>query len=95
MGRSKVEYLTLEVILKTPAESSQIERRVRRSLELFSSLPDDALIEVRVVSKLLGRCPASVWRDVKNGFLASPIKIGNSTRWRVGDVRTVLKGGVQ
>jgi predicted DNA-binding transcriptional regulator AlpA len=74
-------------------KSEKIARRVDRALEHFPSLPDDALIEIRVISALLGRSTASIWRDVAHGRLAQPVRIGaHSTRWRVGDVRTVMQG---
>ncbi len=71
--------------------SENIAQRVKRTLEIFPVLPDDALIELRVVCALRGRSRASNWRDVKDGRLAQPIKVGHSTRWRVGDVRAALK----
>jgi predicted DNA-binding transcriptional regulator AlpA len=72
-------------------ESPQIAERLRRTLVLFPALPDDALVDVRVVAKLLGRSVASVWRDSAQGRLARPIHIGiQSTRWKVADVRAAL-----
>jgi predicted DNA-binding transcriptional regulator AlpA len=62
------------------------------ALETFPFLPDAALVDIRVVSALLARSRASIWRDVGRGRLAPPIKMGNSTRWRVGDVRAALAG---
>jgi predicted DNA-binding transcriptional regulator AlpA len=73
--------------------SANIMRRVQRNLEIFPSLPDDALIEIRVVCALIGRSPASIYRDVAAGRLAQPVKVGSSTRWRAGGVRAALKGG--
>lgn len=70
--------------------SDHVNRRVDRALETFPFLPDAALIEIRVVSALLGRSKASIWRDVEWGRLAPPVKVGGSTRWRVGDVRAAL-----
>lgn len=73
--------------------AENIARRVQRALEQFPYLPDDALIEIRVVSALLGRSSASIWRDVAHGRLAQPRRIGaHSTRWRAGDVRLALRG---
>jgi predicted DNA-binding transcriptional regulator AlpA len=75
--------------------SENIARRVQRTLEQFDSLPDDALIGIRVVSVLIDRSPASIWRDVAQGRLARPVRIGaRSTRWRVGNIRASL-GGVK
>jgi predicted DNA-binding transcriptional regulator AlpA len=72
--------------------SDNIKRRVDRALQTFPSLPDAALTDIRVVSALLSRSRASIWRDVERGRLASPVKVGHSTRWRVGDVRAALAG---
>lgn len=77
-----------------PAERrAENASRLQRALERFPSLPDDALINIQVLSVLLGgRSKASIWRDVARGRLAPPIKIGGSSRFTVGNVRAVLKG---
>jgi predicted DNA-binding transcriptional regulator AlpA len=80
------------VELKPKGFSDSIRRRVDRTLETFPLLPDEALIEIRTVSALLGRSRASIWRDVATGRLPAPIKLGGSTRWRVGSVRAALGG---
>jgi predicted DNA-binding transcriptional regulator AlpA len=80
------------VELKPKGFSDSIRRRVDRTLETFPLLPDEALIEIRTVSALLGRSRASIWRDVATGRLPAPIKLGGSTRWRVGGVRAALGG---
>ena len=73
--------------------SDDIAKRVRHTLALFPNLPDDALVDVRLVSIILNRSIASVWRDAKQGRLASPVHVGaRSARWRVGDVRAALRG---
>jgi predicted DNA-binding transcriptional regulator AlpA len=77
---------------KLKDRGQNIKRRVTGALETFPYLPDTALIDVRVVCALLGRSRASVWRDVERGCLASPVKVGCSTRWRVGDIRAALAG---
>lgn len=70
---------------------ARIEERVARTLKLFPSLPDDALIDDRTVAALLGRSRPSVWRDVAGGRIPAPIKVGaRSTRWRVGEIRQCL-----
>jgi predicted DNA-binding transcriptional regulator AlpA len=62
-------------------------------ISLFDKLPDNALADVFEIHVLSGRSIPSLWRDVQEGRLASPIKLGpNSTRWRVGDVRLFLEG---
>jgi len=73
-----------------------INLRTLRAVKLFAHLPDDALLDIHVVSIILNRSFASVWRDTKTGRLASPVRIGaRSTRWRVGDVRNALRGADQ
>jgi predicted DNA-binding transcriptional regulator AlpA len=83
---SSVAALTLK------QRGDHIKRRVDRALETFPLLPDEALIEIRTVSALLGRSKASIWRDVATGRLPAPVKVGGSTRWRVGGVRAALGG---
>lgn len=72
--------------------AKKIKLRVNRALETFHFLPDAALIDIRTVCALRGRSRASTWRDVAGGLLAAPVKVGSSTRWRVGDVRASLAG---
>jgi predicted DNA-binding transcriptional regulator AlpA len=70
--------------------NANIKRRLASALETFPLLPDEALIDIRVVCALRSRSRASIWRDVSRGYLAPPVKVGHSTRWRVGDVRAAL-----
>jgi predicted DNA-binding transcriptional regulator AlpA len=83
---SSVAALTLK------ERGDNIKRRVDRVLETFPFLPNEALIDIRAVCVLFGRSRASTWRDVAAGRLAAPVKVGCSTRWRVGDVRAALAG---
>jgi predicted DNA-binding transcriptional regulator AlpA len=83
---SSVAALTLK------QRGDHIKRRVDRALETFPLLPDEALIEIRTVSALLGRSRASIWRDVAAGRLVAPVKVGGSTRWPVGGVRAAMVG---
>lgn len=64
-------------------------------MSTFDDMPESALVGVHEISALACRSPASIWRDVQEGRLSRPIKLGpNATRWTVGDVRSYLKGGV-
>lgn len=70
------------------------QRRITETLERFDSLPDEALIEIGIVTIVCGRSPASIWRDVAAGRLAKPLRVGlRSTRWRVCDVRRADEEG--
>jgi predicted DNA-binding transcriptional regulator AlpA len=71
-----------------------VKPSVVERVTVFDDLPDGALIDVSEISALACRSRASIWRDVKEGRLAQPHKVGpNATRWYVGDARRYLKGG--
>jgi predicted DNA-binding transcriptional regulator AlpA len=72
-----------------PNDESAV-KRVLLTLRLFPTLPDEALINLRVVCALLGRSPASIWRDIEMKRFSAPVKVGHSTRWRVGEIREYL-----
>ena len=77
-------------ILEYKIRASVVER-----ISTFDDMPDSALVDVNEINALVGRSRASIWRDVAEGRLAPPIKIGpNASRWRVGDVRRFMEGGV-
>ncbi len=59
----------------------------------FDSLPDAARVDIRVVTTVAGRSPASIWRDVAAGRMPAPVKVGpRATRWIVGELRRYLAG---
>jgi len=59
----------------------------------LDSLPDGALISVRQLQALAQRSRVSMWRDVRDGRLPEPVKLGpNSIRWTVADARQYLTG---
>ena len=66
------------------------DRIKQHSIGSFDLLPENSYVPIRYPCELSNRSPASVWRDVAKGKLPRPIKIGNSTRWRVGDLRIWL-----
>ena len=55
---------------------------------------DDALMSVRELAEFLNRSKSSIYRDILNGRIESPIKIGKSSRWRVGYARSLSKSGM-
>lgn len=75
-----------------PKSAEDAKKRLRRKLEVFPSLPDEAFVDLKVVSTLLDRSPATIWRDVANGRILKPQKVGSSSKWRVGYVRSVISG---
>lgn len=65
--------------------------RIPDALAAFPHLPDEAFTDIKIVSAVTSRSPASIWRDVKAGRLPAPYKIGpRSTRWKVGELRAAL-----
>ena len=63
-------------------------------VQQFDVLPDSALMSVGEISLLSGKSTATLWRDVQDGRLPEPHKIGpKSPRWTVGCVRRFLEGG--
>jgi predicted DNA-binding transcriptional regulator AlpA len=69
-------------------------RRINRALERFPFMPDDALIDLKITSALLGdRSRASIYRDIARGDLPRPIKIGGTSLLPAGSVRALMRGG--
>jgi predicted DNA-binding transcriptional regulator AlpA len=63
-------------------------------ITVFDDLPDGALTDISEISALACHSRASIWRDVHEGRLTQPHKVGpNATRWYVSDVRRYLNGG--
>lgn len=63
------------------------QKPIPPTLAAFDSLPDSALIDVKVVSGVFGCSENTAWR--RYGRLA--IKVSpQQTRWRVSDVRKAL-----
>lgn len=77
-------------------ESSSLARKaamanvVPAMLFEFGKLPDDAYIGVRSVAALFDAGISTIWARSARGELPKPRKFGRSTRWRVGDIRSIL-----
>ena len=62
-------------------------------IQIFKALPDEALVDLKMVSLLASRSRSSIYRDIQLGYFVKPIRLGkSSSRWRVGDVRAYLNG---
>ena len=63
--------------------------------ENIDTLPDMAMIDVKTVASLMGVSTMTVWRranDTPN--FPQPMKLSaRCTRWKLGDVRKMLRGG--
>lgn len=83
-----VQIITEKNSAAKAARKKRLQERLQRQLALVGSMPDEAAIDIQILSILLSRSIASIWRDVKAGRIAPPFKAGpRSTRWRLGDVR--------
>jgi predicted DNA-binding transcriptional regulator AlpA len=62
-------------------------------IRTFKALPDEALVDLTTLSALASRSRSSIYRDIRQGYLVKPLRLGKtSSRWRVGDVRAYLNG---
>lgn len=57
----------------------------------FDTYPNSALVSLATGGAVLDRSRASLYRDFKAGRL-TPIKVGNSTRIKVGELRALMSG---
>ncbi len=55
----------------------------------FDQAPDSALVDIPVACAISHRSRASIYRHFKAGDL-NPIKVGNSTRIKVGELRRLI-----
>lgn len=67
------------------------QRTAPPTLAVIDTLPDLALIDVRVLALLLGCSENTVWRRARAGLLPAAIRVSpQQTRWRLGEVRKAL-----
>lgn len=60
----------------------------------FESLPDSALVDVKIVAALRGISVPTAWRHVRKGLLPQPQRTGTCcTRWLVRDLRAMTNEG--
>lgn len=70
-----------------------MQKRAEPEVLDLDQLPEGALISTRQLQALAQRSRTSLWRDVREGRLARPVKLGaNAIRWRVADARRYLAG---
>ena len=63
--------------------------KLAEQLQLFESLPNNALVALPVVCAIRGRSPASIWRDVAAHRCPAPVSAGpRCTRWVKADLLT-------
>ena len=57
-------------------------------------LPDSTLMPLPAVENLFGISGNTVWRWSRTGIL-KPIRIGHTTRWRLGELRATILDGAR
>lgn len=70
-----------------PAKSAALKPVHQRTLENFDKLPDSAKVPIEVLAARECVSVDTIARRVRSGILPRPEKVGNTTRWRVGDIR--------
>lgn len=57
----------------------------------FDQMPDSFLLTAKEVCQITSRSRTSLWRDVKDGRLAPPVRVGaRSSRWTARAVRNYM-----
>lgn len=70
---------------------TKLEVRFLESLASFDDLPNSANVRLPVVMGLYGISAATVWRNVKFGFIPKPHKLtARTTVWNVGELKKSL-----
>jgi hypothetical protein len=59
---------------------------------VFDQLSDDALLDDMQFGQLTGRAPATVKRWRREGKTPPPLLLNGAPRFRVGDIRSWLRG---
>ena len=59
------------------------------SAEQFSRLDGNALVDIHTTCAVIGKSRNSIYRMFQSGALAQ-VKVGNSTRIRVADIRRLI-----
>jgi len=71
--------------------------KISDALSYFDNLPNSSNVRLPVVMVIYGISSASVWRNVKLGYIPKPRKLTpRTTVWNVGEIRHALhlkKGG--
>ncbi len=59
------------------------------AVKQFDDAPDSMLVDITTAGTIADRSRASIYRHFNSGDL-TPVKVGNSTRIRVGDLRRLI-----
>lgn len=56
-----------------------------------TSTAPDTLVGIATLVEILQRSRASIYRDIKNKTFPKPLKLGNSSRWRLSEVMAFIE----
>ncbi len=51
----------------------------------------ESLVGISTLVEILQRSRASIYRDIKNKTFPKPLKLGNSSRWKLSEVQAVIE----
>ena len=75
--------------MKTKTRITPASKQIPEVVSQFDRMPDQAVVDLNNASAISGRSRASIYRHFKAGELTL-VKVGNSTRVRVGDLRRLI-----
>ena len=73
--------------MPTKPTTNRTRARTDERVRNFDLLPEAALVDTHTVCALFQRSRESIRRDVGEGALPRPVRVGNAVRYRVGDLR--------
>jgi hypothetical protein len=75
--------------MKTSTSHTQENKQIPEVVSQFDRMPDQAVVDLNNARAISGRSRASLYRHFQAGDLTL-IKVGNSTRVRVGELRRLI-----
>jgi hypothetical protein len=75
--------------MKTSTRHTQESKQIPEVVSQFDQMPDQAVVDLNNARAISGRSRASLYRHFRAGDLTL-IKVGNSTRVRVGELRRLI-----
>lgn len=78
------------VILNLCPPGYACSRNRADTMNAIADLPDESLIDIDTVTRLIGMRRTWLYDEIKAGRFPPPLKIGTASRWRLGAVRRWL-----
>jgi predicted DNA-binding transcriptional regulator AlpA len=74
------------------APAGREDAKLPKHFRNIDDLPDASLLALPSVAQLLGISSNTIWRWSRSGLL-KPIRIGSTTRWQLGELRSIIRAG--